>query len=230
MSYEYITDYDAASYTPGRTYQGINYAVDKIVIHHWGADGQKFQNVVNWFTNPSCGTSAHYVVEEGKVACLVNLYDTAYHAGDWYANLTSIGIECRPEMSDGDLETVCELVAYLYKIYGELPIYPHKKFSLTACPGRYESKLDYIHDRALEILNGEESESTESEEEELTQEQFDKMMNVYLAERNKLPVSTWAEEPFEKAKEIGLTDGTMPQGLATREQVVTMIYRALSTK
>ena len=224
MSYQYITQYDAACYTPGRTYQGVNYAVDKIVIHHWGADGQTFDSVVGWFTNPNCGTSAHYVVEDRKVACMVNLYDTAYHAGDWFANLSSIGIECRPEMSDGDLETVCELVAYLYGVYGELPIYPHKYFSRTACPGRYDAKLDYIRQRALEILNGESKE--ESESDDVTQEQFNKMMDNYLAAKRQLPASDWAKETWQQATASGLTDGTMPQDLCTREQVVTMIQRA----
>lgn len=223
MSYQYITQYDAACYTPGRTYQGVNYAVDKIVIHHWGADGQTFDSVVGWFTNPNCGTSAHYVVEAGKVACMVNLYDTAYHAGDWFANLSSIGIECRPEMSDGDLETVCELVAYLYGVYGELPIYPHKYFSKTACPGRYEAKLDYIRQRALEILNGQQE---ESESDDVTQEQFNAMMDNYLASRRERPVSDWFKENWAQATASGLTDGTMPQDLCTREQVVTMIQRA----
>lgn len=224
MSYQYITQYDAACYTPGRTYQGVNYAVDKIVIHHWGADGQTFDSVVGWFTNPNCGTSAHYVVEDRKVACMVNLYDTAYHAGDWFANLSSIGIECRPEMSDDDLETVCELVAYLYGVYGELPIYPHKYFSKTACPGRYEAKLDYIKQRALEILNGESKE--ESESDDVTQEQFNKMMDNYLAAKRQLPASDWAKETWQQATASRLTDGTMPQDFCTREQVVTMIQRA----
>lgn len=226
MSYQYITQYDAACYTPGRTYQGVNYAVDKIVIHHWGADGQTFDSVVGWFTNPNCGTSAHYVVEAGKVACMVNLYDTAYHADDWFANLSSIGIECRPEMSDGDLETVCELVAYLYGVYGELPIYPHKYFSKTACPGRYEAKLDYIRQRALEILNRQQEETTESESDEMTQEQFNTMMDNYLAAKRQLPASDWAKETWQQATASGLTDGTMPQDFCTREQVVTMIQRA----
>ena len=226
MSYQYITQYDAACYTPGRTYQGVNYAVDKIVIHHWGEDGQTFDSVVGWFTNPNCGTSAHYVVEAGKVACMVNLYDTAYHASDWFANLSSIGIECRPEMSDGDLETVCELVAYLYGVYGELPIYPHKYFSKTACPGRYEAKLDYIRQRALEILNRQQEETTESESDEMTQEQFNAMMDNYLGAKRQLPASDWAKETWQQATASGLTDGTMPQDFCTRGQVVTMIQRA----
>ena len=68
------------------------------------------------------------------------------------------------------------------------------------------------------------------EVEEVTQEQFDKMMDTYLSERNKMPVSDWAKTDIEKAKAEGITDGTMPQGLATREQVVSMIIRALGKK
>ena len=50
-------------------------------------------------------------------------------------------------------------------------------------------------------------------------------MENYLAEREKLPVSGWAEKEFEKAREAGITDGTMPRAFATREQVAAMILR-----
>lgn len=64
------------------------------------------------------------------------------------------------------------------------------------------------------------------EEEEMTQEQFNKLMDNYLAERNKLPASDWAKKDFEKAVEAGIVDGTMPQAFATREQVAAMIIRS----
>ena len=57
-------------------------------------------------------------------------------------------------MSAQDLETVCELVADLYKVYGVLPIVGHKDVSATSCPGRYYAKLAYIKKRAQEIMNG----------------------------------------------------------------------------
>lgn len=63
------------------------------------------------------------------------------------------------------------------------------------------------------------------EVEEVTQEQFDKMMDTYLAERNNATVSDWAKKDWEKATAEGLTDGTMPQGFATREQVISMLNR-----
>lgn len=142
------------------------------------------------------------MVEGGRVACLVNLSDTAYHAGDWGANLTSIGIECRPEMSDADLETVCELVAYLYKVYGELPIYGHKDFSPTACPGKYYNKLDYIHDRALELMQGDSKPSVDAN-----------------------APSEWAKDAWAKAHELGLLDGTRPHDNVTREELAAVLVR-----
>lgn len=202
MAYEYITKYNAHAYMVGRMSNGVQHNVDKIILHHWGATGQTFEGVCAWFENPSCQTSANYVVEGGRVACLVNLSDTAYHAGDWGANLTSIGIECRPEMSDADLETVCELVAYLYKVYGELPVYGHKDFSPTACPGKYYSQLDYIHDRALELMQGDSEPSVDANE-----------------------PSKWAAESWNKAHEMGLLDGTRPHDNVTREELAAVLVR-----
>ena len=202
MAYEYITKYNAHAYMVGRMSNGVQHNVDKIILHHWGATGQTFEGVCAWFENPSCQTSAHYVVEGGRVACLVNLSDTAYHAGVWGANLTSIGIECRPEMSDADLETVCELVAYLYKVYGELPIYGHKDFSPTACPGKYYSQLGYIHDRALELMQGDSKPSADANE-----------------------PSEWAKDAWDKAHELGLMDGTRPHDAVTREELAAVLVR-----
>lgn len=156
MSYQYITKYNSPNYTAGR--QGNR--VSEIVIHHWGADGQSFNGVVNWLCRANGTNSAHYVVESGKVACLVDCANTAWHAGNWAHNLKSIGIECRPEMSAGDLETVCEVVADIYKVYGVLPIVGHKDVSATACPGRYYAKLGYIKNRAIQIMNGSASKPT----------------------------------------------------------------------
>lgn len=150
MSYEYITKYNSPNYTSGRQGNGIK----EIVIHHWGVDGQSFDGVVNWLCRSNGTSSAHYVVQANKVACLVDCANTAWHAGNWAHNLKSIGIECRPEMSSGDLETVCELVADIYKCYGVLPIIGHKDVASTACPGRYYAKLAYIKQRAQEIMNG----------------------------------------------------------------------------
>ena len=75
------------------------------------------------------------------------------------------------------------------------------------------------------------------EEEEMTQEQFNKFMDNWLAERRNLPVSDWAEKDLEQAKEEGIfvhpaqtferiTGTDAPQAFATREQVAAMILRS----
>lgn len=144
MAYEYITKYDSLNFTRGREGNKPQY----IVIHHWGIDGQSFWGVVNWLCRQGGGSSAHYVVEAGKVACIVDPDDTAWHAGNWWYNLRSIGIECRPEMTDGDLATVAELIREIWKVYGKLPIIGHKDIVATACPGRYYAKLSTLKSMA----------------------------------------------------------------------------------
>ena len=67
-------------------------------------------------------------------------------------------------------------------------------------------------------------------EEYMTQADFNKMMDAYLAQLRTKPVSTWAKDDWEKAKKDKITDGTAPQGLITRQEVVTMINRANNAK
>ena len=199
MAYEYITNRNATAYTVGRGGNNIEY----IVIHHWGVMGQKFENVVNWFCSPNCPTSAHYVAEEGRVACLVNLSDTAYHAGNWQANQKSIGIECRPEATEGDYKTVAELVANLWKTYGKLPLKRHKDIVPTACPGIWNiEKLTKI---AEAIYKG---------------ESIEKM-------QNKNAPSDWAKDSWLKAAAVGLVDGKRPKDAVTREECAVMLLRAI---
>ena len=60
----------------------------------------------------------------------------------------------------------------------------------------------------------------------MTQEQFDKMMDDYLARRGKEAASAWATRELAEAKAKGITDGTKPKSFATREEVAAMVLRA----
>ena len=64
-------------------------------------------------------------------------------------------------------------------------------------------------------------------EEDMTQEQFDRLMDAYLSRREKASASTWARAEIEAAKARGITDGSRPQGFATREEVAVMVLRAM---
>lgn len=124
---------------------------DRIVIHHWGSDGQSHDGVVDFFTRgPGSGTSAHYVVSAGRITQICHDYDTAYHAGNWQINLRSIGIECRPEASEDDVRTVAELVRRIRSEWGNLPLTVHSDYYPTACPGRYHDLIDRINHLAQE--------------------------------------------------------------------------------
>lgn len=123
-----------------------------IIVHHWGADGQSFDAVVNWLCNPNAQVSAHYVLQANKITQLVDLSNKAWHCVG--KNGQSIGIECRPECTSGDRKTLAELIASIWKIYGKLPIYGHKDFNSTACPGRYYNYLSSIKADAEKIYSG----------------------------------------------------------------------------
>lgn len=127
-------------FTPGREGRTI----DKIVIHHNGGDLSIDQIWNVWQTREA---SAHYQVETGgRIGQLVNDLDTAWHAGDWDANLTSIGIEHADDstnpwhVSDAAVDAGAHLVAALCKAYSlgrpewGRNVFPHSQFTSTSCP------------------------------------------------------------------------------------------------
>ena len=70
------------------------------------------------------------------------------------------------------------------------------------------------------------------EEPELTEEQawFDRMMEDWMARKAKEPASQWAQEGLEQAKAKGITEGTRPRSLATREEVALMVNKAVEIR
>ncbi|MCD4558217.1 N-acetylmuramoyl-L-alanine amidase [Schaalia sp. lx-100] len=152
-SYEEITSHTSPAYTGGRPY-----GVARIVLHHWGdpASGPTFEGVVAYLTRANATTSAHYVAEAGRVACIVDPDDRAWHAGDGIGvgsagNDMGIAIECNPRASEGDVATVAELVADLRSVYGDLPLAVHSDFVATQCPGAYRDLVGRIDAHAREI-------------------------------------------------------------------------------
>lgn len=146
-SYEFRDDRRSKLYEKGRAGQEIN----TIVIHHWGADGQKWDNLTAYTLNPGRNMSVHYIAEAGRVEQQVDEADTAWHASYRDINRRSIGIECRPEATDADYETVGELIANIWSRRGKLALEPHKKYRATSCPGRYDlGRLREIAERYAE--------------------------------------------------------------------------------
>lgn len=135
-----VTDVQwSPNYSSGRPYGDV----DSITIHHWGVDGQSHQNVVNYLCREDGNSSAHYVASAGRVTQLVHDYDRAWHAGPG-GNPRSIGIECRPEMTDGDVATVIGLIQAIRAEHGPLPVVGHRDWMNTDCPGRWYSRLSEL--------------------------------------------------------------------------------------
>ena len=127
-------------FTPGRGGNKIN----KVVIHHNGGNLSIQQCYNVWLTRQA---SAHYQVDaNGRIGQLVHDVDTAWHAGDFGANQTSIGIEHADissspwRVSDATLDNGAHLVAAICKRYGlgrpqwGVNVFPHRQFSSTECP------------------------------------------------------------------------------------------------
>lgn len=164
MKYIDIADYNAVSFTPDErvtlvksgeeAVEVLDESVDTIVIHHWGVDGQRFEDVCN-FLQSSPNSSAHFVAEAGRCAQLVDIKNVAWHSGNWDANMRSIGIECRPEMSPEDFETVAQVIADLEVYYNRsFYINGHLDYYNTACPGRWYSRLEDLIRRVNDIKAG----------------------------------------------------------------------------
>lgn len=241
--YEYITQYDSTGYN--------GYATEDCIVVHWWGDpstNPSFDGVVASLMGQR-EASAHYVLESGKVACLIAPGLRAWHVarndfqrvmvGIYDINSHSIGIECNPRMTAGDIETLCQLIADLWVDYGKVPVYGHKDFMATQCPGVYYDKLDYIRSRAEEIYNailsGDDSgtdtnagSDEEAEEMAIKDTPEWKWLETLYANAQKTEASNWALTAMQQAVADGVTDGQRPQAPATREEVAIMVDRALS--
>ena len=134
-AYTYVTKYTSPNQN------ARNRKIAGITIHWWGTpSGQNPLGIVNWLCDKRAGTSAHYVVSEGTVWCIVDPDRRAWHAGNSRANHDQIGIELDPNMSRraATEKTAAALIADLRAVYGNLPLSPHRRWTSTACPGNWD--------------------------------------------------------------------------------------------
>lgn len=226
-SYKYITSYNSNNYNGTAL-------IDAIVIHHWGEDGQQFENVINSL----CGNrtaSAHYVLEDSKVACLIAPGYRAWHVGSndkqivmqgiTNVNSYTIGIECHPECSEGDRETLAQLISDLWYDYGIIPIYYHSQFMNTQCPGRYVEYLPSIIERAKEIYMQVHYREV-GDNMSLTTDEIAFVKQLY-AKSIEINPSDWAKCDVNSAVTLGLSDGSRPQSVASRQELMSMIVKAV---
>ena len=181
--------------------------IKNVVIHWVGNAGSSAINNRNYFESlKTKGTyaSSHYIVGlEGEIIQCVPEDEVAYHASS--ANSYSIGIEvCHPnwigKFNEKTLVSLYELCADICKRYSLNPltdIIRHYDVTKKICPKYY-------------VENPTEWQQLKS--------------NVNKLLNSNVP-STWARESWEWCTEIGLMDGTSPQGAVTREQLAVILKR-----
>lgn len=117
------------------------------------------------------------------------------------------------------IENQSQALAYKVKD-DELLITIHKWFVAKECPGAFIiSKLPYIVETVNNELNGVENTMTEAELKSFIEKTVREMGNGE-------PASTWAAPLVEEAKSMGITDGSNPQSIPTRQEVMIMAMRA----
>lgn len=96
----------------------------------------------------------------------------------------------------------------------------HCWFAAKACPGSFLiQQHNYIVQEVNKIIQGVENTMTKNELKAFIEETVQNMGNGK-------PASTWAAPLVEEAKSMGITDGSNPQSIPTRQEVMIMAMRA----
>lgn len=206
-----------------------------IVIHYTGNNGDTaLNNSVYFANNEKLNASAHYFVDEEEVWQSVKDENTAWHCGtdgvykhSTCRNENSISVElCSRKATNGQfyfkektIENAINLVRILMRKYN-IPlenVIRHYDVTGKICPQPFVNDASQWTSFKKRII--------ETEDEYMMQETFNEMMKVYEAEKAQKMVSDWAKESWEKAKNAGVFDGSMPQSPMTREQAAAVFNR-----
>lgn len=241
------------SYSGTRSYSSIYY----IIIHYTGISNDTAENNCKYFASGNqTSAGAHFFVDQkGRICQSIKMSYTAksvprkrqaYKGGGTLVgkctSFNSISIEMCDNLtkdpSDAQTEAVRQLIAYIQSICPNAKsIVRHYDVTGKLCPARmtdvYAADAKKWLAFKAAITTKPRPQPKPKEVEDLTRDEtiklFDELIEKKLGGKG-LPESPWAKESAEKAKALGITDGTRPQGYTTREQVWKMIVSALSLK
>lgn len=216
---------NAANYLSGRECN-IRY----IVVHYTGNKGDTAKANCVYYQGADRNASAHYFVDENEIWQSVADIDTAWHCGTktgkyYHAecrNSNSIGVEMCSDWSGSEYiitpataARAAELVRSLMGKYGIDVSHVVRHYDVThkSCPRPFVE-----HPEQWAAFR-------ERLEAEMTQDQFDSMMEKYLVTRNEKSVSDYAQAAWSKAQSIGTVNGKAPRGFLTREQFIEVLER-----
>jgi N-acetylmuramoyl-L-alanine amidase len=140
-----MADWNLPTSVPASNFQSGRGGVtlDRIVVHHtWGS----LASAQARFNQDGSQVSAHVIVaRDGSLLSLVDIGDTAFHAGDFAYNERSVGIEFEssqgdvPEFTDIQYSAGHDLIDNIGSRQGFAldgsSVVPHSAVVPTACPG-----------------------------------------------------------------------------------------------
>ena len=166
-----------------------------------------------------------------------------WHAGKGScgsANDTHISFEiCEDGLQDAGYfsavyQAAVELTADLCKQYGLDPevdgvVICHSEGHAREIASNHADVMHWfpIHGKSMDTLRADVTRVMEGEE-EMTQGQFDKFMDNYLARKAKEEASQpWEQDVIRRAKEAGISDGRRPRSPGTRVETMAMVLASI---
>lgn len=209
--------------------------IQYLVIHYTAGNGDTAKDNCQYFkNNPGLYASAHYFVDETGWEQSVADADTAWHCGaNTYQhpkcrNNNSIGIElCSRKDIEGSyyfltktIDNAAELTKQLMKKY-RIPagnVIRHYDVTGKECPAPFVK-----NQRAWEAFK-------EELEDEMTQEQFNTMMDQWLEEQAKKVPAAWSAQDRSWAESNGIIQGDAKgrkryRSFVTREELAATLHR-----
>ena len=222
---------DLSRYVPGSEVIGYNAGGN-----HWNQSNsawrKKFGAPLNKCVHAFIGKIA-----DGSVATVQTLpWDMrAWHAGKSEGNDRYIGFEiCEDGLVDpvyfaAVYRVAVELVTMLCRQNGWDPLADgvvicHAEGYKRGVASNHGDVLHWFprHGKTMDNFRADVVRELEGGE-NMTQEQFDAMLENWLARQEAKPVSEWARKLLDEARAGGITDGTRPQAFATRQEVAIMV-------
>ncbi|MCL2841920.1 MAG: N-acetylmuramoyl-L-alanine amidase [Oscillospiraceae bacterium] len=211
------------------------------VLHHVGnqrgsAQPISINDIHRWhLDNGWAGCGYHfYVRRNGDIFRGRPIDWVGSHAAGHNADTIGICVEGNYEtvdrvMPDAQFNALVWLLRdHLGPQFGALPIWGHRDIAATACPGRY-FPMDEV--RRLQFRGEQNNDPQEGPE--MTEAQVKAMIAQMLEDRlagHGTTPSPWAQGELTEAVNAGITDGTRPQGYATRQEVAIMAHRAAQAR
>lgn len=218
-----------------------NHIIDTVTIHCM-AGNLSVEACGAMFARASTGASSNYGIDsDGRVALYVDEGDRSWASSNPDNDHRAVTIEVASDsvspykVTEKALAVLIDLLVDIcqrngikklvwsnnkkdrVKHRGGCNMTCHRDFAAKACPGDYlyalEGDIAAAVNKRLE------------EGKEVTQEQFNAMMEVYLTQQREKETSPWSKKAWEKAETAGVFDGTAPQAPLSREQASLVLDR-----